>query len=177
MAPTGRTRRQVYDISSTLSAVGLRGAARLCAVLGAFVCEDLVRVSLKLSVPRGHSGLYLCNFPLFCVLQKRLKIVVTCGERAAAPILITFYGLCQRAVLGAWHGVRFLKSGSVGGVLGPAPSQFWSDVRQGFLRRRRLFYDFWLFSVFFRRVCGCFWRVFAAHGLGFRCSGKKIWRF
>ena len=146
-------------------------------MLGARVCEDLVRVSLKLSVPRGHSGLYLCNFPLFCVLQKRLKIVVTCGERVAAPILITFYGLCLRAVLGAWHGVRFLKSGSVGGVLGPAPSQFWSDVRQGFLRRRRLFYDFWLFSVFFRRVCGCFWRVFAAHGLGFRCSGKKIWRF
>ena len=32
-------------------------------------------------------------------------------------------------MLGACHGVRFLRSVSVGGVLGPAPSQFWSDVR------------------------------------------------
>ena len=73
VALTGRTRRQVYEISSTLSAVGLRGAARLCAVLVARVCEDLVRVSLKLSVPRGRSRMYLCNFPLFCVLQKKIE--------------------------------------------------------------------------------------------------------
>ena len=72
------------------SAVVLKGAARLCAVLEARACDNLVRVKRKLRVDVATADCTCVTFNFSVYFKKSFKIVLTCCERVAAAILITF---------------------------------------------------------------------------------------